>query len=126
MDPLTPTTSTLSPAISHIAETAASLASSIQERTPQQNSDFHSKESQELSSKKEQQETVRWALAAPSRIRQFFDTGRGAEALQDWNEISMLLQTWQGVSGVEELKEECLKILEENRTNDSARLGIDS
>ncbi|KAL9044445.1 MAG: hypothetical protein Q9214_002417, partial [Letrouitia sp. 1 TL-2023] len=113
MDPLTPTTSTLSPAISHIAETASSLASSLQGQTSDIGGTSVAPEFREAKRTKQQQATVRWVAATPNRLRQLFLSGRGDEAVQDWNEIEKLLGKWDGVPGVQELKSECFQIMEE-------------
>ena len=110
MDPLTPTTSTLSPAISHIAETAKSLAGILQDRSPQPVS-AHETDDLGALNKRQQQETVRWVLATPHRLRNRLDTGNVEEAKNDWAEADGLLQHWEGVAGVPELKDTCLKIL---------------
>lgn len=100
MDPLTPTTSTLTPAISHIAETAASLAQSLDTSTTQQDGEA-------LTVKEKQQKTVQWVLDAPSRLRTLRIDGQEDRAQQDWVKVSRLLQHWSGVEGVEKIREEC-------------------
>lgn len=111
MDPLAPTTHTLSPAISHIAETAASLSASMQER-PQvpkvdvkQESDAHAR-------KMKQKDTVRWVLGTPRRLTQMLDHGRKEDAAKEWEEVRQILNKWEGVTGVAELIEECEIILD--------------
>ena len=105
MDPLTPTTSTLSPAIAHIAETARSLAGSLQDRS------VDSGKAQNLMKKRKQQETVRWVLATPQRLQDLIEEGKREEARSDWEEIELLLQQWDGAAGVSDLKEQCLNTL---------------
>lgn len=105
MDPLTPTTSTLTPAISHIAETASTLSSSLQKLAPP-------KRSQATTDKDKQRQTVRWVLNAPARLRNLRDTAQEDEAKADWAEVSTLLDKWQGVTGVEDVKKECEAIME--------------
>ncbi|KAL8778597.1 MAG: hypothetical protein Q9194_001921 [Teloschistes cf. exilis] len=113
MDPLTPTTSTLSPAISHIAETAASLAESLQHRTMTANG-VTAAEDAAADEKRSQRETVRWVLAAPKRLKDLVEDGRREEAARDWAEVRRLLEKWQGVSGADEVEEDCMKVMEEN------------
>lgn len=110
MDPLTPTTSTLAPAISHVAETARSLAGPLQGRTVNEDLNKDTKDPV-IAKKRKQQETVRWVLAAPQRLQKMIHTGRVDEANNDWRETNKLLQHWQGTAGVAELKDACLKIL---------------
>ncbi|KAL8949256.1 MAG: hypothetical protein Q9183_007621, partial [Haloplaca sp. 2 TL-2023] len=108
MDPLTPTTSTLSPAISHIAETAASLAESLQNRTTQ-GEDEPVAEDDAAAKKQRQKETVRWVLAAPDRLKELMVRGQKEEAVEAWEEVRKLLDKWQGVQGADEVREQCLK-----------------
>ena len=110
MDPLTPTTSTLAPAISHIAETARSLVGSLQDRSANSNLEYNS-EDPTVTKKRRRQETVRWVLATPNRLQTLLDAGKLEEANSDWREVDTLLQHWEGVAGVSELKNSCMKIL---------------
>lgn len=120
MDPLAPTTHTLGPAISHIAETAASLSSSMQslqnkpeglgidiqvQRDPS--------EEGEAAKKQRQQQTVKWVLGTPRRLRDLIDQEEDEEAAKEWEEVSKILDKWKNVAGVEELREACESILNE-------------
>ena len=116
MDPLTPTTSTLSPAISHIAETARSLAGSLQDRSVKPSANYHTEDP--LAVKKvKQQETVQWVLGTPQRLQSLYEAGDVEEARNDWKEIEGLLQQWSGVAGVTDLRNACLKILRKHSTD---------
>ena len=110
MDPLTPTTSTLAPAISHIAETARALAGTLQDRSVRSDAS-NSAEDPAVRSKKQQQETVRWVLSTPQRLQRLLEAGNRADAINDWKEVGILLQQWEGVEGVSELKNACLQAL---------------
>ncbi|KAL9587647.1 MAG: hypothetical protein Q9212_000101 [Teloschistes hypoglaucus] len=118
MDPLTPTTSTLSPAISHIAETAASLAESLKHRTTEPKG-VRMAEDAAAEEKGRQRETVRWVLAAPKRLKALVEDGRREEAAKDWAEVRRLLGKWQGVSGADEVKEDCMQVMGENVTDNA-------
>lgn len=111
MDPLTPTTSTLSPTISHIAETASSLATSLRERSSRAT---HPDKADTEKRMKPQQETVRWVLAMPGRLRRLLEGGKREEAVRDWEAVEGLLGKWEerGVGGAREVREECEGILE--------------
>ena len=118
MDPLAPTTHTLGPAISHIAETATSLSSSTQEAPPQLlglGIDIRVEpdiaENEERDRKRKQRETVRWVLDTPHRLRQMIDQEMDEEAEKDWEEVKKILQRWGHVAGVKELREECEAIM---------------
>jgi vacuolar protein sorting-associated protein 51 len=104
MDPLTPATSTLAPAISHIAETAATLSKELAAHvspSKQANTDGRAKEVQ----------TVRWVLDAPRRFRYMLDNDRKADVEDEWTVIKGLLDKWKGVEGVTEVKRQCEQAL---------------
>lgn len=115
MDPLIPTTSTLSPAISHIAETAASLAESLQRGSGQ----AEGEEDDTAVRKRRQRDTVRWVLAAPGRLKDLVDGGRRQEAEGDWAEVRRLLEKWEGVEGADEVRERCLRVMGEETGNEA-------
>jgi len=104
MDPLTPATSTLAPAISHIAETAATLSKELAEHvssSKQGNTDGRVKEVQ----------TVRWVLDAPRRFRYLLDNDRKADVEDEWTVIKGLLDKWKSVEGAVEVKRQCEQAL---------------
>lgn len=115
MDPLTPATSTLSPAISHIAETAAALSASITEHAmPKSRSSSPLSAdggNKKIDEKETQRQTVRWVLDAPRRLRAKTADGNVNEAKKDWEEIKGLLEKWGGVKGVEEVRNACEEAL---------------
>ncbi|KAH0551401.1 hypothetical protein GP486_007383 [Trichoglossum hirsutum] len=134
MDPLTPTTSTLPPALSHIAETASTLATILHERTPpspfspslprrslvttpatanDSNGGKEEKEEEEeegegasARKRRDQVRTVKWVLDAPNRMREMIKDGRREEAEREWEVVRGILANWEGVRGVEEVRRE--------------------
>jgi len=120
MDPLIPATSTLSPAISHIAETAAALSTSLVQKTShvQGNTaaDGAEQTDQHLQSegKEQQRQTVQWALDTPRRLRIMVAEGQRDAADAEWTEMQKLLVKWEGVEGVEELRNRCEAALQDN------------
>ena len=106
MDPLAPTTSTLSPAVAHIAVTAEDLAQKLQPKGTE-------KEKREASEEKErvkrEKDTVRWVLDAPRRLSNM----GGEEKEEEWKVVEGLLDKWEGVEGVEKIREECRKVMED-------------
>ena len=111
MEPLIPTTSTLSPAIAHIAETASALASSVRQRTSASNLSEPSSGGERKGGKKHlQRATVRWVLNAPKRLRETKDE---ETARRDWEEVRGLLERWERTEGVERVRRECLQVMEE-------------
>lgn len=116
MDPLIPTTSTLEPAIAHIAETAAALAETLHGRSEKVNEEG---DGEAMVRKKQQRETVRWVLAAPDRLKTLVDEGRRQEAVEDWEKVRGLLGKWKGVEGADEVEAQCLKIMSEGTGSDA-------
>lgn len=106
MDPLTPTTSTLAPAISHIAETATTLSRELEQNLP-------APKDPEVEKKRKQRETVRWVLDAPRRLQQLIAEGRVEDAMTDWDTVRGLLEKWKGVPGTEAVQQACLDLLRE-------------
>ncbi|KAI9891639.1 MAG: hypothetical protein M1814_002573 [Vezdaea aestivalis] len=120
MDPLAPTTFNLSPAISHIAETATSLASSLQQsKTPL--SAITEEEKEQTLKRQRQQQTARWALDTPRRLSELLKEDEADKAKKDWAEVKVLLETWKrkGVKGADVLWQECQEIISiENEVDD--------
>ncbi|KAL8907983.1 MAG: hypothetical protein Q9207_001057 [Kuettlingeria erythrocarpa] len=123
MDPLIPTTSTLEPAIAHIAETAVSLAESLQGRSGQGEEEKESGEREDgdaVEMKPRQRETVQWVLAAPARLKDLVEGGQRQKAAEDWAEVRELLEKWEGVEGADEVKKRCLQVMmHEGAANDA-------
>lgn len=101
MEPLSPATSTLSPAVSHIAETAGLLAGRGKSK---QGVTTEVKEREE---KEKQRETVKWVLDAPRRLKGLRDGGKEEDARSDWEEVARLLEKWKDVQGVEDVRRQC-------------------
>ena len=115
MDPLTPATSTLSPAVAHIAETAGGLAVGAKDGRDGGGEEISSEGLEERKrveeENKRQRDTVRWVLGTPRRLGGLLDDGRRGEAETDWEEVKGLLERWKGVGGVEEIRDECERIM---------------
>ncbi|KAI9707224.1 MAG: hypothetical protein M1836_000184 [Candelina mexicana] len=126
MDPLTPTTSTLAPAIAHIAETSTSLATTLREQKPgspnvspmtsPRSHDGRSKP-QTTDERKKKVQTVRWVLDTPRRMQELIDKGKRVEAQAEWEEVVRLLDKWIGVGGVEEVRRAGEMVLKNDGTN---------
>lgn len=102
-------TKTLGPAIGFVAETAGGL---IQEGEEQRRRMKEAKSTEQAGSKKVEKETVKWVLGAPSRLDKLLADGKREEADKDWVEVKNLLDKWEGVKGVSEVKEACSKVME--------------
>lgn len=98
MEPLAPTTSTLGPAIAHIAQVSASLAETIPPSPMAPTSaEFNA-------SSKKKKEVVAWALSSPEWIEELVKDGKREEAERVWGVLEGLLGKWEGVKGVSELR----------------------
>ena len=107
MDPLTPTTGTLGMSVGYIAETAARLA----EKGGKRSGVGDEEEREKLERKSKERETVRWVLGTPRRLRKMNEEGGNQEAGKHWEEVKKILDQWEGVKGVDELRKECEKIM---------------
>ena len=103
MEPLAPTTSTLGPAISHIAQVSASLVENIPPSPVTPNIP---------ASNKRKKDAVVWALACPGRIEELVKTGRRDEAERVFGVLEGMLGKWKGVKGTKELREKAVAALE--------------
>lgn len=129
MDPLAPTTHTLGPAISHIAETAASLSSS-KHVLPERRTDLglgisvhvegENGDREDVARKIKEKDTVKWVLDTPRRLRELIDQEKEEEAEEEWEEVSKTLKKWWGVAGVKELWQECEDVLGEEEEDESS------
>ena len=66
----------------------------------------------EARKKQEQQELVRWVLDAPGRLGKLVNDGQEEEARSEWSRVSSLLDKWDSVSGVKEVRLACEKAME--------------
>ncbi|TKA69546.1 hypothetical protein B0A55_06557 [Friedmanniomyces simplex] len=112
MDPVTET-STLMGDIGRIAETASRLSG---EMGKQHDGETGGAGGERVREKMAQQETVRWVLAAPKRLRELVVEGRTEEAEAQWDEVSHLLSKWEGTNGVEQVRSGCLDALKPRQT----------
>ena len=108
MDPMAPATSTLTPAISHITESASALSEDLKKVHAGANDTLTSTDSR----RQAQQATVRWVLDAPRRLEALAAAGKRTQATEHWNEISSLLDSWKGVRGTDNVRNACMQALE--------------
>jgi vacuolar protein sorting-associated protein 51 len=113
MDPLTPATSTLAPAISHIAETAATLSRELSEQVRRQ------EHAADVGRTPREVQTVRWVLDAPRRFQQLLAEDGRAEAEDEWKTVRALLDKWSGVDGASDVKRQCERVLGHDADEDS-------
>ncbi|KAF2760740.1 hypothetical protein EJ05DRAFT_523908 [Pseudovirgaria hyperparasitica] len=108
MDPMTPSTSTLAPAVSHIAETAATLSTLLNDRTPPAPELTPNTTDTKSSNAKQ---TVRWVLDAPRRLAHYLEENDRKTAEEEWVAVQGLLNKWKGTEGVEEIRARCEEAL---------------
>lgn len=101
MDPLTPMTTMLEPAVAHIAQTASDLGKNLRLKGVAGEAPARIEKVNDP-----KKDTVRWVLATPQRLRDSVQDGRREDAEADWTEIQTLLDRWEGVPGVHEIREE--------------------
>lgn len=105
-------TKTLGPSIAFVAETAGSL---IQEGEEQQRRMREARDSQGVQRNRAEKETVKWVLATPERLERLLGEGKREEAEEDWREVRSLLDKWEGVKGVSEVREACERAMGEKK-----------
>jgi len=106
MDPLSPSTSTLAPAISHIAETAASLSTELKPENGGVPSAEQSKRESEV-------ELVTWILKSPNRLKSLIEAGQRREAVHQWSVIQKILDRWKDVKGTDDVRSACQEVIQE-------------
>jgi hypothetical protein len=105
MDPMTPTTSTLSPAIGHIAETAAGL------RAATAKDGGWDSGLQETRKRQAERDVVRWVLEGPERIRRLVESEEQEAANREWKEVEAVLDKLGEAKGVEKVRRGCKEAL---------------
>ena len=75
-------------------------------------------EKAEAEKKKRQKDTVKWVLDTPRRLQELIDQEQDEEAEKDWEDVSRILDKWKDVAGVQELRERCEEIMEEEEESD--------
>ncbi|KAI9376276.1 Vps51/Vps67-domain-containing protein [Aspergillus egyptiacus] len=103
-------TKTLGPAIAFVAETAGGL---IQDGEELRRRMREAQGAGASGGKTAEKETVKWVLAAPNRLERLVAEGKRDEAEKDWEEVRGLLEKWQGVKGVAEVRDACEKVMQE-------------
>jgi hypothetical protein len=106
MDPLSPSTSTLAPAIAHIAETAASFSTELQSENA----------GTDKSKRESEVELVTWILKSPDRLKSLIEAGQKREAAHQWSVILKVLDRWKDVRGTEDVTSACQKVIQDLST----------
>ncbi|KAK6540328.1 hypothetical protein TWF694_009132 [Orbilia ellipsospora] len=87
MEPMSPTTTTLLPAISHIASLSASLVENVH---------AHDEASTAQGKLKRKQDGVRYILNTPDRLKVLIDGGKREEAMREWGVVRGYVEKWKG------------------------------
>lgn len=111
MGPLTPSESALSPAVAHIAEMTAELATASRRGMDGSSRAIGNEALEAMERKRGQRETVRWVLDTPRRLEHSLKSGDRGDAERDWTEVEALLGKWGNVRGVEEVRIACEKVM---------------
>lgn len=98
VDPMAPVTTTLEPAVGHIVDVAVGISESR-------------KGGGKGGRKEGDRDVVRWVLGAPERLRGLKEEGKSAEMEKQWEEVRTLLEKWEGVKGVEEVRRKCEEVV---------------
>ncbi|KAK6331756.1 hypothetical protein TWF718_002298 [Orbilia javanica] len=94
MEPLSPATTTLLPAISHIASVSSSLVENVHAHDPSTTPEAMRKERL-----RKKQEAVRYILEAPERMEKLVQAGKKEEAAREWELVKGYVKRWKGVDG---------------------------
>jgi hypothetical protein len=54
---------------------------------------------------------VRWVLSAPERLKGLKERGKEEEMGKEWDEVRGLLEKWDGVKGVDEVRRKCEEVV---------------
>lgn len=66
---------------------------------------------------------MKWVLGTPRRLQVLLDSGKGEEAAENWVETRRLLDKWEGVKGVDRVRDECLKVMGIGNGGDGKEVG---
>ncbi|KAF3912396.1 hypothetical protein AA313_de0209266 [Arthrobotrys entomopaga] len=92
MEPMTPTTTTLLPAISHIASLSASLVENVHAHDEATAAGVTTAREK----LKRKQDGVRYILATPDRLKVLIEKGQREEAVREWGVVRGYVEKWRG------------------------------
>lgn len=108
-------TATLAPDLARIVATAQAIqAAHAQPSSQQRGADTEDPDTADADADaglllERKRETVRWVLAAPRRLAELQERGDATDEVDaEWGRIEKILDGWEGVAGVAELREKCL------------------
>ena len=67
---------------------------------------------------KKQKEVVKWVLGAPSRLQRFCEEGKREYAELEWAKVKQVLDRWEGVKGVDEVRMGCAEAMKTQRRSE--------
>lgn len=106
MDPLKPAFTTLTPAISHIADRSKVLSSAQGNAVATYGGDSSDGRADE------HRRTVQYVLDAPNRLQKLVDQNHLDLARTEWTKVSRVLERWDKVAGVAEVRQQCASIMD--------------
>lgn len=115
MDPLEPTTSTLSPAISHIVEITSTLAAT-QPKSDEESSSSSRNEIDAIAYRRQSRAKVQTLLSVPRILRGLVQDGKRDQAIRQWDTVKPIFEKWEarGIRGATELKNAALETLDQS------------
>ena len=96
----------LNPAVEAVARMAEQLARTSVDRDNAEQTVVVAKQTQ-AEDEKNKKATVRWVLGASKRLKTMLESGQREEAVAEWKGLEQLLDKWQGVRGVDQVKKAC-------------------
>ena len=108
MEPLEPTTESLNPSIAKIEQMSTELSADLRGDLIGCGSSQAAKKTDRFHSQKDcaqpPKRLVRWVLASPSALEAMVRQGKQEEAKKLWKDVEALLDTWNDVSGVDNVR----------------------
>lgn len=104
MNPLKPAFTTLTPAISHIAQSASTMSSAEDGRPIDKTA--------KLVETERQRQLIERVLQTPNRLRRLLADDKTEAAAKDWRHVSAILEQWKGVAGADTVRIECESIMQ--------------
>lgn len=99
----------LKPSIERIGRLATELTGRDDQKIDARAQTARRKDRATMRAQRQKREVVRWALDAPRRFEEMTAQGNRDQVAEEWELLQTMLDKWDGVKGVQELKVECSK-----------------
>ncbi|RVX75260.1 hypothetical protein B0A52_00612 [Exophiala mesophila] len=90
------------------------VVTSLAPAAAQESNDQEASSHRDLRTRQNKIETVKWVLAAPERLSDLVANDRLEEAKSEYRQILDIVNEWDGVRGVDEVKAKCAKVMQES------------